>query len=148
MSDTPTPIEQLLNIWDEDSTMDSTEPGKELLKIPKLHAKYIRIRSKYSMRVRQFELDLASVRKRKYDYYSGRLSQEELDKYGLKQFKFVLKGEVREYVDSDPEVTDLLRKKSANEELVHLSDSILKELNNRGYALKAYIDWEKFIGGQ
>jgi len=32
-------LEQVLKYWETDADMDQTEPGKELLKIPKLHNK-------------------------------------------------------------------------------------------------------------
>ena len=42
-------IEQILEFWKSDAEMDQTEPGKELLKIPKLHNKYLSILVKHKM---------------------------------------------------------------------------------------------------
>jgi hypothetical protein len=92
--------------------------------------------------------NLQIMRKRKSDYYNGRMTQEELAKYGLAPFKFVLKGEVREYIDSDQEVLTIQAKKAAHDEVVNLCNSILKELSARTWQLRSYIDWERTIMGQ
>jgi hypothetical protein len=147
-ADKKTPAEQILDMWDKDSEMDSTEAGKELLKIPKLHAKYLRHLNRFSSAVRSLELDIVAMRKRKYDYYGGRMDREELEKYGLEPFKLILKTELKDYVDSDPDVLTLMRRKSANEEVVTLCNSILKELQSRTYQLRGYIDYEKLVMGQ
>lgn len=148
MSDTTSnPIQSLLDSWDIDSVMDSTEPGKELLNISKLHAKYVRILTKHSTLSKKTEQDLIVLRKRKSDYYNGRMGQEELEKWGLKPFKFILKGDVREYIDADQEVLELGRRKMVHDEMVSCCNSILKELQSRTWQLKSYIDWERVIMG-
>jgi hypothetical protein len=37
--------------------------------------------------------------------------------------------------------------KIMHDEIVDVCQSILKELNNRAWELKSFIDWEKFIQG-
>jgi hypothetical protein len=144
---TENPLENLLAMWDVDSTMDSTELGKELINIPRLHAKYIRILTKHSSLSRKTAIDLTEVKKRKLEYYSGRMSQEDLDKYGLKPFKFILKSDINDYIDADEEVVKLQRKKAFHDEMVSCCNSIMREINNRHYSVKAAIDWEKLIMG-
>ena len=147
MSET-NPIDELLRTWEQDSIINSTEAGNELLKVPTLHSKYVKHLSKHSLLSKRADQELVALRRRKYDYYSGRMEKEELDKFGLKPFKFVLKGEVKEYVDSDSEVLEQQRKKAVHDEMVKLCESILKEINNRTWQLRSYMDWEKFIAGQ
>lgn len=142
------PIEELLNTWDQDSQMNPTEPGAELLRVPALHAKYVRIMSRHSLLSKKTDQDLVTLKRKKYDYYNGRMTQEELAQYGLKPFGFVLKGEIKDYVDSDKEVLEKARKKLVHDEMVKLCESILKELNNRTWQLRSYMDWERFIQGQ
>ena len=38
-------LEELLDMWKEDSVIDKTEPSRELIKIPTLHSKYLNILS-------------------------------------------------------------------------------------------------------
>ena len=48
-------LEELLKMWEKDSVMDRTEPSKELLNIPILHSKYLRILSNHRMLSKQAE---------------------------------------------------------------------------------------------
>ena len=34
------PLEDIMKQWEKDSDVDSTEPGKEIIRIPLLHNKY------------------------------------------------------------------------------------------------------------
>lgn len=141
-------LENVLDQWDLDSKMNNTEPGKELLRIPQLHAKYVRILHQHAAAKKVVERKLLEKTKEKWDYYSGKMDQEELEKLGLKPFKFVLKGEVGAYVAADKEILEITGKKDYHEEVSNLCSSILKELNSRTYQVRSFIDWERFIGGQ
>ena len=68
-------LEQIIKYWDEDSVIDSTEPGKELLKIPQLHNKYLKILIKHRLAIKRINFDYARLRKIKEEYYSGSLSK-------------------------------------------------------------------------
>ncbi len=45
-------LDELLEMWRKDAEIDRTEPGKELLNIPKLHSKYVTILSNHRMMAR------------------------------------------------------------------------------------------------
>jgi len=141
-------LEQILESWKSDADMDQTEPGKELLKIPKLHNKYLSILVKHKMASKKAHFNYLRMRKIKLDYYGGRLSKEELEEHGWEPFQFVLKSDVNAYLEADEDLIKLLEKKSYHEEVISVIESIMNELKNRNWELKSYIDWERFIGGQ
>jgi hypothetical protein len=140
-------IEQLIEEWNKDSVIDETEPGKELLKIPKLHAKYVSQITAHSIALKMKELEYRVLRKRKVEYYSGRMDQKQLQELGLEPFRFVLKQDLSTYMDADPELIALERKQISNREAIAFCQSVAKELSSRTYALRGHIDWEKFIAG-
>ena len=84
-------LEQILKNWESDADMDQTEPGKELLKIPKLHNKYLSILTKHKIASKKAHFDYLRMRKVKLDYFGGRMTSEELQEYGWEPFQFVLK---------------------------------------------------------
>jgi hypothetical protein len=141
-------LEQTLDQWEIDAQINRTEPGKELLRIPVLHAKYTRLLTSNSLRVRMLNKDLIRARKIKFDYFGGRMDRDELNQRGLPPFKYTLKNEVDKHVDADEEILKLQTKKDLHEEMVSLCTSIIKELNARTWQLRAFIDFERFIGGQ
>ncbi|MGH7743865.1 MAG: recombination mediator protein UvsY [Candidatus Dormibacteria bacterium] len=142
------PLENILDAWDNDAQIEPSEPGEAMLNIPKLHAKYSRILSKCSLLSRKYDQDIIALRKVKSDYFNGRLTQAELDERGWKPFKFVLKSDVREYIDADSEIMALVRKKVNQDEMVALCTSILKELGARTWQLTSYIKWQQIMLGK
>jgi len=141
-------IEQILNNWTTDSDIDQTEPGKELLKIPKLHNKYLTILTKHKMAAKKANFDYLRMRKVKWEYYTGKLSKEELEQYGWEPFQFTLKSDISTYLESDTDLIKLLEKKIYHEESVSVVEAIMSELKQRTWQLRDFITWERFIGGQ
>jgi hypothetical protein len=144
-----TKLEEILKLWDEDSVIDSTEPGKELLKIPTLHNKYLKILVNHRLAMKRINFDYSRMRKIKEEYYNGSLSQEELTEYGWEPFLLNVKTKhgIEKYIESDKELIRFLEKRMYHDEAVAVCESILQELKSRTYQLKDYISWERFIGG-
>jgi hypothetical protein len=141
-------IEQIMSEWTKDSNVDSTEPGKEIIRIPILHNKYNKFLSAHNLAAKKIAIEYNKLRKLKWMYYNGKLSQEELDKYGWEQFPFVLKQDLAMHLEGDDDLTRLQAKKSYHEEAAAFCVNVMKELNNRTWQLKEYMSWEKFIHGQ
>lgn len=140
-------LDEVLAMWEKDSVIDRTEPGKELIKIPQLHSKYLNILSQSRLLSKQSEFKYNKMKKLKWEYYTGKLSQEELDKYGWEPFPFVLKSDINTYLDCDDDMNKILANKTIYDEVVDVCNSILKELNSRTYQLRDFISWERFIQG-
>jgi hypothetical protein len=141
-------LEQILKYWETDADMDQTEPGKELLKIPKLHNKYLSILTKHKIASKKSHFDYLRARKIKINYYSGRMDSDELESHGWEPFQFVLKSDINAYLEGDGDLIKMLEKKVYHEECVSVVESIMSELKQRTWQLRDFISWEKFIGGQ
>jgi hypothetical protein len=141
-------LQEVLKLWDTDSVIDQTEPSKELIRIPVLHAKYVKILTAHKIASKKAHFDYLRMRKVKWEYFTGKLSQEELEEYGWEPFQFTLKSDIVTYLEADKDLIKLLEKKVYHEEVVSVVESIMNELKQRTWQLKEYINWEKFIGGQ
>lgn len=139
--------DELLNMWAKDSVIDRTEPGKELINIPQLHSKYLTILSKHRLLAKEADFKYNKIKKIKWEYYTGKLDDDQLKHYGWEPFPFVLKSEINTYFDSDEDLNKALANKIIYEEVVEICQSILKELNSRTFQLRDFIQWEKFIQG-
>lgn len=140
-------LEQILKYWETDSVMDQTEPSKELLKIPVLHSKYLNILTKHKIASKKAHFDYLRMRKIKWEYFTGKMSKEELDEYGWEPFQFALKSDINTYLEADADLIKLLEKKVYHEESISVIESIMAELKSRHWELKSFIDWERFISG-
>lgn len=141
------PLEEIMKQWEKDSDIDSTEPGKEIIRIPLLHNKYNKYLSLHNLSAKKAAIEYDRIKKLKWMYFTGKLDQEELDKLGWEPFRFTLKSDINVYLDGDDDLNKLKRKKSYHEEAAKFCENVMKELQSRTYQLKAYMDWERFIQG-
>lgn len=140
-------LDDVIEMWTKDSEIDRTEPGKALLDIPKLHSKYLNILSSHRLLSRDAEFKYNRMKRIKWEYYTGKMDDDDLKKYGWEPFPFVLKADITTYLDSDEDLNKYRAQKLMHDEIVTVCETILKELNSRTYQLRAFIDWEKFIQG-
>ena len=140
-------LEQVLEYWKKDAEIDQTEPGKELLKIPKLHNQYLSILTKHKIASKKAQFDYLRMKKIKVEYFGGRMSKDELDEHGWEPFQFVLKTDLSTYMEADKDLIKLLEKKVYHEECVSVVESIMNELKQRTWQLRDFISWEKFVSG-
>jgi len=141
-------LEQVLKLWESDVVIDQTEPSKELLKIPTYHSKYLAILTKHRIASKKAHFDYLRMRKVKWEYFTGKMSQDELEEYGWEPFQFALKSDITTYLEADKDLIKLLEKKVYHEEVVSVLESVMNELKQRTWQLRDFISWEKFIGGQ
>ena len=101
-------LEEIQELWNRDREIDISELATESIRIPQIHDKYLKIYVDEKIKLRKLQLNLAKISKMKSDYYSGRMSQEELDRLEWQPFLVkVLKGEVNSYVESDDDIIKL-----------------------------------------
>ena len=140
-------IDELLQMWSKDANIDRTEPGRELINIPILHAKYLQILSTHRLAVKNIDYKLATLKRLKWEYYTGKLDKETLEKHGWQPFPYTLKSDLNIYFESDDDLNKLEAQKILHEQIVDTCQSILKELNSRTFQLRDFIAWERFIQG-
>ena len=141
-------LEEIQELWNRDREIDISELATESIRIPQIHDKYLKIYVDEKIRLRKLQLNLAKISKMKSDYYSGRMSQEELDRLEWQPFLVkVLKGEVNSYVESDDDIIKLKETIALMEEKINYIDSVIRMINNRGFQIKSAIDWIKYKDG-
>lgn len=141
-------LESLIDSWTKDSAVDSTDPGKEILRIPILHNNYNKYLTLHNLATKRAILEISKLRKVKWAYYTGKMSDEELKECGWEPFQFVLKSDISVYIEGDVDLIALQRKKAYHEEASNFCQNVMKELNNRTWQLKEFMAWERFINGQ
>ena len=111
-------LDNILKLWEKDAVIDQTEAGLALINIPILHGKYLTILTRHKMAVKKAHFDYLRMRKTKWEYYTGKMSQEELEQYGWEPFQFTLKSDINTYLEADNDLIKLLEKKIYHEEVV------------------------------
>ena len=140
-------LEEIEALWEQDAKIDRTDLDNESLKIPMLHSKYYKIYLREKVQLKAEDQDYKIFFKLKHEYYTGKLSKEELDEHGWQPFQFVLKNDLQVYIDSDKDIAERLLKLQVQREKVDLLESIIKTLNGRGFLIKSAIDFIRFTSG-
>ena len=141
-------LEDIQNLWHKDSKIDYTELGTESIRIPIIHDKYLRIFTDERIRLKGFEFELSKIVRTKTEYYSGKMSQEELEHRGWEQYLGrLLKNEISNYIESDDDIIKLKQHLVVLQEKVGYLDSVIRMINNRGFQIKNALDWLKFTNG-
>lgn len=145
----PVSVAQLNDEWSNDSPIDELSLDKELFKISSLHAKYLRVLSYHKLAVSKVLKEYNQRKAIKFQWYNGDLNNEDdLKHYKLEpMLKKILRQDIPIHLDGDEELNEILIKKVTHQEVVDTCTSIIKELNNRTWAIRSAIDWKKFSEG-
>jgi len=141
-------LEDIQELWHRDSEIDYTELGTESIRIPQIHDKYLKIFTDERIRLKGVEFELSKLVRTKTEYYSGKMSQEELEQHGWEQYLGrLLKNEIVKYIESDDDVIKLKQQLVVLQEKINYLDSVIRMINNRGFQIKNALDWLKFSHG-
>lgn len=141
-------LEEIFDQWKIDSEIDKTELGDEALKIAKLHHKYYQILVSERLLLKSFESDMKRLKLDKYEFFSQGPNEETQAKgWKLPAKGLILKADIPMYMDADEDIIKLSLKIGVQQEKIELLESIIRTLMNRGYNVKAAIEWQKFIMG-
>ena len=138
-------VDQITTMWLDDARIDDVDLDTESLKIPSLHAKYLKILYEEKLKLKSYIIKRKTFSRVLSEYYRGDLNnKEDLAEIGREPWsRTVLKQDIASYVDSDHDMIKLLTKISYQEEVVSLLEDILKNINNRGFQIKNTIDWRR-----
>ena len=101
-------LEDIFELWNEGSQIDSQDLGEEALKIASLHHKYYQILIHERMTLRQREAELKALRLEKYEFYTQGPTKETQERgWKLPAIGRVLKADAMNYVDTDADVVKL-----------------------------------------
>lgn len=132
-----------------DTKVDDSALDTESLRIPQLHGKYMNFLMDERLAMRKTEQDLNTMTRIKWEYYTGKMSQEELTVRGWEPFSLkILRNDLDLYLNSDEDLARLSQKFIFQKEKVSLLEEMVKELNTRHWKIRNAIEWRKFTSGQ
>jgi Recombination, repair and ssDNA binding protein UvsY len=140
-------LDELIAEWEIDAKVDTTNPGGEMIRIPIIHSKYNKYLSLHKVSLVRREAEFDKLRKTKWMYYNGKLSQSELAALGWEPFPFTLKTDLNIYMDADEDIVKAKATIAIHDECVSFCTYVMKELGSRTYQIKAWMEWIRFESG-
>ena len=143
----PWKIEDLTQLWKDDSTIDVLKADQAILQIPNLHAKYTEQWVAHTL-ARKAKLNTyLELKKVKTEFYGGKMSNEELKERGWEQFRFLLKGDLDTYMDADKDIIAIQSRIALHDTAIRFLEYVIKQIDNRGFHIKNWIEYCKWKEG-
>lgn len=132
---------------DHDLRIDKAELDTESSKTAQLHNKYLLFYLDETKMLDAMRRAFDTLSHDKRLYYLGKADPEV---YKEKPFDLLvkpIKSEVAEWLSADPEIQEADSEIKDQERIVKYLNDTLKQINQRGYEIRAMIDWIKFKNG-
>ena len=132
-----------------DLKINETELDTESLRTPQLHSKYLNFLSDEKLVLSKLESEYKVTKKYRWLYYTGKLSEEELEELEWEPFQLsVLKTDIDKFMDSDDDIQAIYNRIQYRKTVVDYLDNIIKVISNRQWTIRSAIAWLKFTNGQ
>lgn len=141
-------FDELKSMMETDSKVDRINLDSEAINIPAIHNKYLKILMDLKMDYRKAERAMQLMRKLKWEYYTGKMSKEDLAKQGWDACQLrILKTDLDIYMNSDPDLQKAQKYIDELEVKIEMIESYTKTVLNRHWMIKTAVDWQKFTHG-
>lgn len=141
-------LDRYQKAWESDAPISNDELDAEARRVPTLHARWWRFYTDERLRFKELDLQLKVLTKEKWEWYSGKMLDEDRLKRGWEPNpRKVLSTNIPQYLDADADMQMLQREKSRVEETLRFLEDVIKSINNRGYLLKTSVDFLRFKMG-
>ena len=144
-------LESVLEMWKKDSIIEQYNLDETSRNTPQLHSKYLELLSIAKLQLKKAEHTQKSLLHKKWLYYNGKMSQEEIVELGWAFDPFdglkVLKGEMEYYYNSDIDIQKSEEKLTYYKTLIETLTEIVTNLNWRHQTVGNMIKWRQFEAG-
>ena len=144
-------LDKILEMWKEDCRVNIMKLDETSADTPILHQKYLSLYSSTKLKIKKLELEQKTLLHKKWLWYQGKMSQEEIEELGWEydplNGKKILKGEYEYYYNSDQDIQASEEKLTYWKTVKETLDDILNVLRWRHSTIKNIIDWKKFEAG-
>lgn len=143
-------LAEIENEWEKDSVIGN-DLSQASLDTPKLHAKYLRALTRARVLAKKSQQEQYTLLKKKWLYYEGKMSKEELEAEGWDPDPFnglkVLRGQMDYYYNADPEIQESEKKIEYYKNRIEILKEILDNLKWRHQVIRNAIEWRKYESG-
>ena len=145
-------IEQVLEMWKEDSIIDNLKLDDTTIKMARIHSKYLELITIAKIRRKKKDLDYKTLLKNKWLYYNGKLSKPEIDIYKWEYDPFgglnkPLKGDMNYYYDADTDIQKAQAALEYDKVLIETLEEIMNTIRWRHQNIGNIIKWRSFEAG-
>jgi hypothetical protein len=146
-----TKLSDIQEMWKKDCQIDDIELDRSSLQVPILHAKYSEILANQKLIQIRYENQLKDLQKNKWLWYTGKLSQEEIQEKNWDYDPFngltILKSDYDKFFGADRDIQKAIEKMEYCKVVVEYLQDIVSQLTWRHQTIKNIIEWRRFMAG-
>jgi hypothetical protein len=141
-------IDDIKAMWAEDSEIGH-DLSAESLRIFALHSKWLSILMDLKASLKNAEMRLYDVQRKKVRFYKGEMSLDELESNGWKQYQGAkpLRADLEDLIKTDPDVVKVQNRVDYVQIQVDAANEIMKSISGRQWVIRNAIDFQKFQAG-
>ena len=144
-------LSDIQEMWKKDCQIDDIELDRSSLQVPILHAKYSEILTNQKLIQIRYENQLKDLQKNKWLWYTGKLSQEEIQEKNWDYDPFngltILKSDYDKFFGADRDIQKAIEKMEYCKVVVEYLQDIVSQLTWRHQTIKNIIEWRRFMAG-
>lgn len=141
-------LDQYFAEWSKDAELRADKLDEDARYVPMLHAKWWRYYTGERLAFRKLDIEYKKLFRQKWEWYVGKLDDTERLALGWPpQPLKILSANVHIYLDADPDLQNVMKKKALLEETLRFLEDVIKSINKRGFDIKNAIDFLKFKMG-
>lgn len=139
-------LDDIQNMWKEDSEINIDDLHNESLKVPILHSKYYEVYNNVALLKKQALINYKTKKLERSNYYSGKADP---DIYKEEPFPYKIrdKESLTRYLDADEHLNKVLLKIDYYDTILKYLEEIIKMISNRTYQIKNSIEFLRFQAG-
>ena len=142
-------LEALHNLWNTESQIDFSQPDSVIRNIPILHHQWWQRYTTERLQYVAVKQEYDKLRHKRMEWYTGRLDDVERKNLGWDpQPLRLVRGEVDAYLNADPLLFGLQGKVETQETKLKFLEDVIKQVNQRSFLVKNWIEWQRFSQGQ
>ena len=144
-------LERILEEWKTDSRIEMNALDASSVQTTMLHAKYLELHATAKIRLKDAEFKQSILMKNKWLWYSGKLSKEEIERFGWDYDPYeglkILKGDMAHFVEADKELQESEAKIEYLKVTIDTLKDILENLKWRHQTIRNTLEFKKFEAG-
>jgi hypothetical protein len=145
-------LDQLIELWKEDSKIDDLNLDATTVKVAIMHSKYLELFSLAKLQLKQKQAKQVELKKDKWLYFNGKMTKEEMDKRGWKYDPFdgmtkPLKSDMDMYYETDGDLKKIAAQIEYQRVIVDTLEEIMSTLRWRHQTIRNILDWKRFTAG-
>jgi len=144
-------LEEIFEMWKQDCKIDQARLADCQAQSPVLHQKYLQIHSNEKMRLVALEMSQKKLLKKKWLYYNGKMTKEEMDTEGWDYDPMgglkIMKGDMNHWYDADDDIQKSEAKIKLQKEKIEVLKEIIDNIKWRHQSIKNIITWKQFEAG-